>query len=222
VRGVGQKVGAGDGAGEFVEMEGGPRVIASRPGEDFYVDIVGSCRRAPVPGGDELWFAALVFFGGAEGAGFGAEEGGLGVVDGFAVDAEPVAHLAEAVGLGGGDDAGGVGADVEEVVATLAGDVDEVAEEGLGGFEVGVVGFVAPGVVHGHAGLPVAAGVALGRDELLGGFGVALVAGAETVVPDEVGVLVEEGDDLAGEGGRHVFGGGVEPEDGGEVSSARG
>ena len=99
----------------------------------------------------------------------------MGVVDGFAVDGEPLAHLVEALDFGGGDDAVGVGADVEEVVAALAGDVDEVAEEGFGGLEVGVVGLVAPGVVDGHAGLPVAAGVALRRDELLGGFGVAFV-----------------------------------------------
>ena len=102
-------------------------------------------------------------FSSGEGAGRDVEEGGFGVVDGFAVDLEPLAHLAEALGFGGGDDAVRVGADVEEIVAAFAGDVDEVAEEGFGGLEVGVVGFVAPGVVHGHAGLPVAAGEALRR-----------------------------------------------------------
>jgi len=111
-----------------------------------------------------------------------------------------------------------VGADVEEVVAAFTGDVDEIAEQSLGGFEVGVVGFVAPGVVHGHAGFPVAAGVALGRDELLGGLGVTLIASAEAVVPDEVGVLVEEFDNFASEFGRHVLGRRVEPDDDGEVA----
>src|SRR5690242_9275787 len=111
----------------------------------------------------------LILFGRAEGAGLGAEEGGVGAVDGLAVDLDPLAHLVQALDLGGGDDAVGVGADVEEVVAALAGDVDEVAEQGLGGLEVVVVGLVAPGVVHGHAGLPVFAGVAVGGDELLGG-----------------------------------------------------
>ena len=48
------------------------------PGEDFDVDFVGGGGGAPVPGGDEFGFAVLVFFGVAEGAGFGAEEGGLG------------------------------------------------------------------------------------------------------------------------------------------------
>ena len=68
----------------------------------------------------------------------------------------------KALDLRCGDDAVGVGADVEEVVAAFAGDVDEVADEGFGGLEIGVVGLEAPGVVHGHAGLPVAAGEALG------------------------------------------------------------
>jgi hypothetical protein len=54
------------------------------------------------------------------------------------------------------------------------------------------------------------------------GLGVAGVGSAEAIVPDEVGVLVEEGDDVGGEGGCHVFGGGVEPDDDGEVTSARG
>ena len=215
--GVGQEIGAGDSARELFEAEGG-RGPVFRPGEDFDVDLVGCGGGAPVPGGDELGFALFVLFDGAEGAGFSAEERGLGVVDRFAVDAEPLAHLAEAFGFRGGDVAVGVGADVEEVVAALAGDVDEVAEEGFGGLEVGVVGLVAPGVVHGHAGLPVATGEALGRDVLLGRLGVAGVGAAEAVVPDEVGVLVEEGDDLAGEFGRHVFGWGVEPDDDGEVS----
>ena len=77
--------------------------------------------------------------------------------------------------------------DVEQVVAALAGDVDQVVQQGFGGLEVGVVRLVAPGVVDGHAGFPVAAGEALRGDGLLGGLGVALVAAAEAVVPDELG-----------------------------------
>ena len=106
-----------------------------------------------------------------------------------------------------------IGANVEEVVAAFAGDVDEIAKQGLGGLEVGVVGFEAPGVVHGHAGLPVAAGEALSGDVLLGGFGVAFIGAAETVVPDEVGIFVEESDDFGGALGCHGGGGGVEPDD---------
>ncbi|MCU1247396.1 MAG: hypothetical protein JWQ49_425 [Edaphobacter sp.] len=156
---------------------------AGGPLEDFEVDLVGSGCGAPVPVGDEFFVAVAVFFS-RESAGGDVEEGGVGVVDGFAVDFEPLAHLLEALDLRGGDYAVGVGADVQEVVAALAGDVDEIAEEGFGGLEVGVEGFVAPGVVHGHAGLPVATGVALRWNELLGGFGIAFVGAAEAVVPD--------------------------------------
>ena len=57
-----------------------------------------------------------------------------------------------------------------------------------------------------------------GGNVLLRRLGVALVSAAEAVVPDEVGVLVEQGDNLRRARGRHVGGGRVEPEDGGEVS----
>src|SRR6185437_16475016 len=77
---------------------------------------------------------------------------------------------------------------------------------------------VAPGVVHGHAGFPVFSWISLGRDVLFGSLGVPLVASTEAVVPDEIGVLIEQRDDLSREGRRHVFGGGVEPDDGGKVT----
>ena len=54
----------------------------------------------------------------------------------------------------GGDFAGSVRADVEQVVAALARDVDQVADQGAGGLPLMVVRLVAPRVVHGHAGLP--------------------------------------------------------------------
>ena len=215
--GVGEQIGGGDFAGELVEVEGGCVAGGCGPGEEFEVDLFGCGGGAPVPGGDEFGVALAVFFSGAEDTGFRAEDGGLGVVDGFAIDGKPFAHGLEAFDFGGGDEAFGVGADVEEVVAAFAGDVDEVAEEGFGGFEVGVEGLEAPGVVHGHAGLPVAAGVALWGDELLGGFGVTFVGAAEAIIPDEVGVLVEEVDDLGGAGGGHHGSGGVEPDDDGVV-----
>src|SRR5271154_932153 len=109
---------------------------AGGPGEDFEVDFVRAGGGAPVPGRGEFGFAVAAFFCVTEGAGGDVEEGGFGVVDGFAVDLEPLAHLLEALDLGCGNDAVGVWADVEEVVAALAGDVDEIAEEGLGGLEV--------------------------------------------------------------------------------------
>jgi hypothetical protein len=64
---------------------------ASGPSEEFDVDLCGGSGGAPVPGGDEFGFALFILFGGAEGAGFRSEEGGVGVVDGFAVDCEPLA-----------------------------------------------------------------------------------------------------------------------------------
>ena len=195
-------------------MEGGSRVTAGWPGEDLDVDLVCSGGGAPVPGGDEFGFTVAAFFCVAESSGWDIEESGVGFIDRVAVDAEPLADLLKAFNLRRGDDAAGIRADVEKVVAAFAGDVDEVAEQGLGGLEVGVVGLVTPGVVDGHAGLPVATGIALGGDVLLGGFGVTLIASAEAVVPDEVGVLVEYLDDLGGALGGHLSGS-VEPDDDG-------
>jgi hypothetical protein len=210
VFGIGKEVRAGDLARHLVDVE------AVGPVEDFYVDLVGLGGGAPVPGGGELGVAALVLLGGAEGSGGDVEDGGGGSVDGVAVDLEPLAHLLEALDLGLRDDAVGVRPDVEEVVAALADDVDEVAEENFGGLEVGVEVLVAPGVVDGHAGLPVAAGETLRGDVLLGGLGVAFVGSAEAVVPDEVGVFVEDLDDLGGALGGHLLGS-VEPNDDGVV-----
>lgn len=133
-----------------------------------------------------------------ETSGGDVKDRGAGAVDGLAIDLEPLAQLLEAVTPGLRDDALGVGPDVQEMVASLAGDVDEVAEEGLGGFEVGVVVLADPGVVDGHAGLPIAAREALRGDVLLGCFGVALVSPSQAVVPDEVRVLVENLDNLGG------------------------
>jgi hypothetical protein len=192
--------------------------VVGWPVEDRDVDFVRGRGGAPVPCGNEFGLALVVFFGGAERAGLGPEESGLSVVDGFAVDGYPFAYLLQAFDLGGGNYAVGIGTDVEQVVAAFAGDVDKIAEQGLGGFEVSVEGLVTPGVVHGHAGLPVFAGITGGGDVLLGGLGIALVASAEAVVPDEIGMLIEEFDDLSGEGGRHVLGGGIEPDDDGVVA----
>jgi len=123
---VREEIGAGYVAlkfGYIVEVEG----AGSRPLEDLEVDLVGAGCGAPVPVGDEFGTIVAVHFAG-EGAGGDVEESGLGVVDGFAIDSEPLAHLLEAFDFGRGNDAVGVGADVEEIVAALAGDVDEVVK----------------------------------------------------------------------------------------------
>ena len=142
----------------------------------------------------------------------------MGSVDRCSVDGEPLAYLVKTLYLGWWDDSLGVWPDVEKVVPSLAGDVDQVAQQGLGRLEVMVIGLIAPGVVHGHAGFPVTAGIAFRRDVLLGCFGVAFVASTEPVVPDEVGMLVEQGDDFAGQGWRHVRGRSIEPDDDGKIA----
>lgn len=211
VGGVAEQVGSGDLARHLVYVE------VTLPVEDFDVDLVAFGGGAPLPGGGEFGFAVVAFLGGGEGSGGSVEDCGAGSVDSLAVDLHPFAHVVKAVNLGLRDNAFGVGADVEEIVASFGGNVDEVADEGLRRLEVGVEGFVSPGVVDGHAGLPVAAGVALGGDVLLGGFSVTLVGSTEPIVPDEVGVLVEELDDFSGALGGHGLGGGVEPDDDGVV-----
>jgi hypothetical protein len=51
-----------------------------------------------------------------------------------------------------------------------------------------IVTLESPGVVHRHAGFPIAPWKSGGRDVLLGGFGVALVSSAEAVVVDDAGL----------------------------------
>src|SRR6202030_1866910 len=78
-------------------------------------------------------------------------------------------------------------------------------------------GLEAPCIVHGHAGLPVAPGEALRRDVLLRGLGVTFIGSTQTVVPDQVGVLVEKLNHLSGALGRHGLRGGIEPDDDGKL-----
>src|SRR6202034_109867 len=132
------------------------------------------------------------------------KEGGLGVVNGLAVHAQPLAYLVQTLHLGSRDDTFGIGPNVKQVVAALAGDIDEIAEQGLGRLEIGVVRLVTPGIVHGHAGFPIAARVTLGRDVLLRCVSVALVGSSEAIVPDQIGVLIEKRDNLGRALGRHI------------------
>src|SRR6202041_3478988 len=120
----------------------------------------------------KLGFALLVFFGGAEATGLGAKQGGAGSVNGLAVDGQPVADLMKALDLLGRHTAVRVGPNVQQIVATLAGNVDEIAQQRLGGFEVMVVRLESPRAIHGHARLPIASGISLRRYELLGCVGI--------------------------------------------------
>ena len=117
------------------------------------------------------------------------ERAGLGAVDGLAVDLHPFADFGQALDAGVGEHAFGGGADVEEVIAAFAGAVNQVADEGGGGFPVLVVLVVAPVVVHGHAGFPVHAGAEAGGGDFL--FGRAVIA-------DALGALVHAGHAGAG------------------------
>ena len=47
------------------------------------------------------------------------------------------------------------GPDVQQVVASLAGDIDQISNQCLSAFPIRVVRFETPSVVHGHAGLPI-------------------------------------------------------------------
>src|SRR5262249_44294890 len=67
----------------------------------------------------------------------------------------------------------------------LGDDVDQVVNERSSRLPILVVALVTPGVVHGHAGFPVAVLKAGRRDELLGGLGVAVVAASQAVVGEE-------------------------------------
>src|SRR4029079_14998154 len=93
------------------------------------------------------------------------------------------------------------GADVQQVVAALRRDVDEVPDDRLRGLPVGVVRLEPPRVVHRHAAFPVHALDAVGGNLLLGSADVAGVRAvrlveafhafpprADAVVDDDVGL----------------------------------
>ena len=140
-----------------------------------------------------------------------------GAADGIAVRFHPYADLFEALDGGGGDQALGGRADIEQVVAAFAGDVHQVADERLGALPVVVVTLVAPGVVHGHAGLPIAAREAGRRDVLLWGLRVTFVAAAQAVVVDDTGLELEQGQEFVRAFLVHVHGR-VPPEHGGKLA----
>ena len=106
----------------------------------------------------------------------------------------------------------GIRADVEQEIAALMGDVDEVAEQGGIGLGLGVVAVVEPFVADGHAGFEVAtSGLGGGGDAAFRRVKVARVNAAEAVVDDQVRLLAERGAESGGAGVGHV-GRSVEPE----------
>ena len=120
-----------------------------------------------------------------------------GVVDGFGVLRSPASELLQDGHLFVGDRAVGAGPDVEQEVASETDTVDEHAQQRHRALVVGVVGAVAPRVVHCHAGLPP---LRFGPDNRNAQFGGVVVAVAlDARVDNHVGVgLAEHRDDLRG------------------------
>ncbi len=171
-RGVGEQIGVAWRA----EQIGHHEHAGGRPGEHVQVETRGTVVEGPqrraAPGQRR-------------------QRAGGGAVDGLAVGVEPAAHRLETLHALGRDAAIRVGADVQQEVAALGGDVDQRAHQVAGGLEVVVGAVVAPVVVHRHAGLPVDAGQALRRDLLLGRAGSRREfhpAAPDAVVDDDVGL----------------------------------
>ena len=128
------------------------------------------------------------------------EDAGRRAVDGLAVGLQPGAHLPEPGDELGLDPAVGLGADVEQEIAALADDLDELADELGRAVELRLVAVVAPAVpVHGVAGLPEAGravGIAdaRGRDVVLGRAEIAEagLAPPEPVVDEERRLHLEQ------------------------------
>ena len=131
---VGEQVSAGNFAWTLIQMK-----TACGPREEFNIDAIGGGGGTPVPGGDKFGFSILVFFAGAEASSFVPKQSRLSAVDGFAIYGQPFADLVKPFNFGGRDIALGVRSDVQQIVAALACDVDEITEQGLRGLEVRIV-----------------------------------------------------------------------------------
>ena len=75
--------------------------------------------------------AVVVFLWGAAPPSERREGAGLGAVDRFAVHGHPLADVLQTLDARFGDETFLGGADIEEVVAAFAGDVDELLDEGF-------------------------------------------------------------------------------------------
>jgi len=103
-------------------------------------------------------------FCGATAPGQPLEGAGGGGVNRVVIDFHPCADGLEPLDAGFGDEALAGRPDVEQIISALAGDVHEVADDGPRGFPVIIVTLEAPGVVHGHAGFPIASGKTRGGE----------------------------------------------------------
>src|SRR5262249_2250621 len=139
---------------------------------------------------------------------FGEGTGGR-AVDRLAIHREPRADLLESFDAFRRYFAFGRRADVQQVVASLAGDVDQGAEQRLRALPIAVVALKTPGLVHRHAGLPIAVLKTGLWDLLLGGFRVAAKLGVtakEPIVRDDRRLELEQLVQLGGPLAVHVDG----------------
>ncbi len=143
---------------------------------------------APVVFWVEARLAALVFRAGHGGAEFGAKRGAAGTVDGFSVDFQPGPHFSENRLTGRGDLAVGVGADVEQIVASLANDIYKFETNILGSLPVLIVLLVSPGVVNRGGGLPRARGDDVGDFVVAARLIILQASGAEAAVDEGIGL----------------------------------
>src|SRR5262249_46608568 len=86
-----------------------------------------------------------------------------GAVDGLTVDEHPAAHILQPVNYLWRNGAVRLRSDVEQVIAALRSDVNQVAKKLLGALPMVVVALVAPRVIDRHARFPVAAGAGIGN-----------------------------------------------------------
>ncbi len=145
------------------------------------------------------------------------EGAGGGAINRLAIFAHPRADGLHPLDAGGGDFAFRRRPEVEQEISALADAIDEGLDEFGGGFPILVIALVAPGLVHGHAGLPIAAGETGGGNELLGGLGIAREITSEPVVGDQSGAQRDQFGQWAGALGGHPCRG-VPPQDVGLVT----
>ena len=184
------------GGGDLAAQAGDIELAVSRPFEDVKEQCATVSAQA-------LGAAAPVEF--EEGAGGGA-------INRLAIFAHPRTDGLHPLDAGSWDLAFRRGPEVEKEISTLADAIDEGLDEFGGGFPILVVALVAPSLVHGHAGLPIAAGETGGRNELLGGLGITWKIAAEAVVGDQSGAQRDQFGQRAGAFGGHPCRG-VPPQD---------
>src|SRR5262249_11751214 len=122
----------------------------------------------------------------------------LGTVDALSVYLHPLSDIGQSLVDGVGKSAELGRTYIQEEVAALMGDIAKLVDQVFGRFPVVIAFRVAPGVIHGHAGLPEpAARHGVGGNSLLGsGVILGLLV---AIVDDDAGLkLADEGVDFCG------------------------